>query len=333
MRPDESAALVALLRIGSRPWPQYAELVEASGSAMAVLERETDVAGARPGQSRLFGATELADGSETAPAREPSPAPEPAPAPAPPRALEPAQASGVEAMLATAASDIEGWRAEGIRLLSVLDAEYPENLRAVHDRPPVIFVAGEIQAGDTRSVAVIGSRAATSQGTAAASAVASHLVDTGFTVVSGLAAGIDTAAHTAAFAAGGRTVAVIGTGLRRVFPPQNCDLQRRIAAECAVISQFWPDTPPSRTTFPMRNAVMSGLALGSVVVEASATSGARVQARLALAHGRPVFLLRGLLRKEWARDFAKRPGTYVISEPAEITRIIERVSSSGALSP
>ncbi len=82
----------------------------------------------------------------------------------------------------------------------------------------------------------------------------------------------------------------------------------------------------------MRNAVMSGLTLGSVVVEASRTSGARLQARLALAHGRPVFLLRGLLREEWAREFAQRPGTHVVSEPAEITRIIERLTSAGVLS-
>jgi DNA processing protein len=220
-----------------------------------------------------------------------------------------------------------------MRLLTVLDADYPENLRTVHDRPPLIFVAGALAARDSRSIAVVGARKATSAGQAAAGAVAEHLVDAGYTVASGLAAGIDTAAHTAALARGGRTIAVIGTGLRRVYPPQNASLQRRIADEGAVISQFWPEAPPSRRSFPMRNAVMSGLTLASVVVEASQTSGSRMQARLALAHGRPVFLLRALLAHEWAREFATLPGTYVVGSPEEITGTVERLTSSSALVP
>jgi DNA processing protein len=163
-------------------------------------------------------------------------------------------------------------------------------------------------------------------------AIAEHLVDSGYTVVSGLAAGIDTAAHTAALAEGGRTVAVIGTGLARAYPPQNEDLQRRIGTECAVISQFWPDSPPSRRSFPMRNAVMSGIALATVVVEASDTSGARMQARLALAQGRPVFLLTSLVeRQAWARDYSERPGTQVVRDPVEITAALKRLTGAGSL--
>jgi DNA processing protein len=165
----------------------------------------------------------------------------------------------------------------------------------------------------------------------AAGAIARHLVGAGFTVFSGLAAGIDTAAHRSALEAGGRTVAVIGTGLRRVYPPQNADLQQRIAAECAVVSQFWPDAPPSRISFPMRNAVMSGMTLATVVVEASHTSGARTQARLALEHGRPVLLLESLLAQDWARRFAMRPGTHVVRTPAEISATVERLTSPDAL--
>ncbi|MDQ6804158.1 MAG: DNA-protecting protein DprA, partial [Actinomycetota bacterium] len=142
---------------------------------------------------------------------------------------------------------------------------------------------------------------------------------------------IDHAAHSAALRRGGRTLAVIGTGLRRSYPAQHAELQRRIATECAVISQFWPDAPPSRRSFPMRNAVMSGLSLATVVVEASVTSGSRIQARLALEHGRPVFLLESLLEHEWARDFAGRPGARVIRSPEEITTYIERLTSPGAL--
>ena len=134
------------------------------------------------------------------------------------------------------------------------------------------------------------------------------LVDARYTVVSGLAEGIDSAAHLAALDAGGRTVGVIGTGLRRAYPAKNAELQDRIASEAAVVSQFWPDAPPTKTSFPMRNVVMSGVARATVVVEASHTSGARMQARFALEHGRPVFLLESLLEHEWAQDYAERPG-------------------------
>jgi DNA processing protein len=178
---------------------------------------------------------------------------------------------------------------------------------------------------------VVGARQASPKGTDAARAIAAHLVENEYTVVSGLAAGIDTAAHTAALERDGRTLAVIGTGLARSYPPQNASLQQQIASRCAVISQFWPDAPPSRRSFPMRNAVMSGLALATVVVEASHTSGSRMQARLALAHGRPVFLVRSLLDQDWAQALATRPGVHVARSPEDITSMVERLTSAGAL--
>jgi DNA processing protein len=151
-------------------------------------------------------------------------------------------------------------------------------------------------------------------------------------VTSGLAAGIDTAAHTAALDANMRTVAVIGTGLDHAYPTQNAALQRTIAARGAVVSQFWPDAPPERRNFPMRNAVMSGLSLATVVVEALHRSGARIQARIALAHGRPVFLSRRLTDEQpWAREFAQRPGTHVFDDPGEITDTVERLTTPGTL--
>ena len=166
---------------------------------------------------------------------------------------------------------------------------------------------------------------------AAAGAIAEGLAGEGYVVVSGLAAGIDTAAHRAALEMGARTVAVIGTGLRDAYPPENAALQRRIAASGAVVSQFWPETAPARASFPMRNAVMSGFARGTVVVEASHRSGARLQTRLALAHGRPVFLLAPLLAQTWARELAQRPGVHVVTEAAEITAAIERLDATDAL--
>lgn len=297
----ENSALVALLRTQCLPWNAVAEQVEEQRSAEAVLEQvlsDSPRAG-RPHQPRLF-SDQRAERAELVERAE---------------------------LLERAAEDIARWHAQGMELITVLDPDYPENLRAVHDRPPLIFVAGRLDRADTRSLAVVGARQATAGGTRQAREIAEHLVDHRYTVVSGLAAGIDTAAHSAALARGGRTLAVIGTGLTRCYPPQNAALQRKLAADCAVISQFWPDAPPSRRSFPMRNAVMSGLTLATVVVEASQTSGARLQARLALGQGRPVFLLESLLEQEWAKEYAARPGTHVVSTPDEITAAVERLTS------
>ncbi len=318
----ETPALVALLRAARRPWSTYAELVEQRGSAVSVLEEECgrsdhDRAGLLPSDpDALVGAQPSLFSAALDQPTEP------------PASLTPRDTG---ALIEAAAGEIAGWRAQGIRVLTVLDRGYPENLRAVHDRPPLIFVAGRLRAADAQSIAVIGARSASPGAGRTARAIAEHLVDHGYTVVSGLAVGIDTAAHTAALARGGRTVAVIGTGLRHAYPPQNATLQRRLATQCAVISQFWPDSPPSRRSFPMRNAVMSGVSLATVVVEASERSGARTQARLALAHGRPVFLWRSLLAQPWARECAARPGAHVVGSAAEITSLVARLTSPGAL--
>lgn len=229
--------------------------------------------------------------------------------------------------LTTYVAELHAWARNGIGVLTVLDADYPENLRTAYDRPPLIFVAGQLTPNDSRSVAVVGTRRPTDDGIAHARRVSRHLAAGGYTVASGLAAGIDTAAHTAALESGGRTIAVAGTGLSRSYPKQNAALQARIADECAVISQFLPDAPPTKRSFPMRNAVMSGLTLATVVVEAGAISGSRMQARLALEHNRPVFLLRSLLEQDWATSMQHRPGVYVVDEPAQITETIQRLTS------
>jgi DNA processing protein len=142
---------------------------------------------------------------------------------------------------------------------------------------------------------------------------------------------VDHAAHVAALEHGGHTVAVVGTGLRHSYPGEHADLQAQIASRDAVLSPFWPDTTASRETFPVRNGVMSGLSLASVIVEAGATSGTRIQARLALAHGRPVFLANALMSQPWAQALAARPAVHVYREPAEIIDVIERRIEIGAL--
>jgi DNA processing protein len=218
------------------------------------------------------------------------------------------------------------WEQDGISLITVLDEAYPVNLRMVYDRPPLLFVMGELSAQDERSVAVVGTRSASTDGLDAARRIVFELVAADFVVVSGLAEGIDTAVHTAALEAGGRTEAVIGTGLKHAFPRSNEALQERLARESAVISQFWPDQGPRRWTFPQRNAVMSGFSRATVVVEASHTSGARMQARLAREHGRPVFLLDSLVRKhDWAKIFVERPGVYAVSDGEQIIAHLERL--------
>lgn len=290
MENPETPAIVALARHEGVRWSHVAELVEEVGSARAVLER--------------LGASESATLFD-----------------------DPDRPPPID--LPAIAEEIAAWRAEGMDLVTVLDDAYPVNLRTVHDRPPLLFVRGALAPEDESSVAVVGTRQASSRGLREAAEVATGLVAAGYVVVSGLATGIDTAAHRAALAAGGRTVAVIGTGLRRAYPRENADLQRELGERYAVLSQFWPDQPPGRHTFPMRNAVMSGFALATVVIEASHTSGARMQARLALQHGRPVFLMRSLLTHAWARDYAERPGTRVVDSADEITEELERRYTMG----
>ncbi|MHB8241730.1 MAG: DNA-processing protein DprA [Solirubrobacteraceae bacterium] len=217
---------------------------------------------------------------------------------------------------------------EDIGVVTVLDREYPVNLRMVHDRPAALFVRGELSEQDERSVAVVGTRKPSRHGVDLAQAVVAALLEGEFVIVSGLAAGIDTAAHRVALNAGARTVGVIGTGLRHAFPKANAGLQEQLATSSAVISQFWPGQEPRRWTFPQRNAVMSGFSRATVVIEASEVSGARIQARFAREHGRPVFLFESLLEHEWARTAAEQPGAYVVDNGQQITDHLERLYPS-----
>jgi DNA processing protein len=208
--------------------------------------------------------------------------------------------------VAKALADAQQWLEEGIDIRSVLDASYPDNLHTIFNRPPLVFVSGAWRDEvDARAVAIVGTRKPSAEGVKRARKLAHELVRAGYTILSGLAAGIDTAAHTAALEIGGRTAAVMGTGLRRIYPAENRPLANEIlAAGGALISQFFPDQPPTKWTFPFRNVVMSGLSVASVVIEASETSGARMQARIALEHGRTVFLPSSLVKShEWARRY------------------------------
>jgi DNA processing protein len=146
------------------------------------------------------------------------------------------------------------------------------------------------------------------------------LVERRVTVVSGMARGIDTAAHRGALDAGGRTIAVIGTGITRCYPSENRALAEEIASSGALVSQFWPTRQPGKDTFPRRNVVTSGISQGTVVIEATSTSGAKMQARLALEHGKKVFLLRSLVTSQpWATDYVSRRGAIEVSAVEEVS--------------
>jgi len=173
---------------------------------------------------------------------------------------------------------------------------------------------------------VVGSRDASDRGIALSGAISRALVKEGISVIAGLALGIDTAAHVSALQAGGRTVAVIGTGINKVYPAANRQLQEDIAARGLLLSQFWPDAPPQRHTFLQRNATMSGYGLATVVVEAGEQSGARAQARMAVGHGRPVILTDFVVdQNKWAQDLIGRPGVHVASSLGEVISITRAI--------
>jgi DNA processing protein len=228
------------------------------------------------------------------------------------------------ALIEAAAESIRVWRASGIDVHAFFEMSYPTQLRAIREMPPILFTRG-VREADSHAVAVVGSRSASEAGLRIARSVASSLAGRGVTVVSGLAKGIDTAAHEAALEAGGRTVAVIGTGIERHYPATNRLLQEHIAEIGLVISQFWPDAAPAKHQFPMRNAVMSGYAAATVVVEAGPASGARIQARLALQHGRPVLLTSQVMEQEWAQTFAQRPGVHVVRSTSDLRTVVDDI--------
>lgn len=209
----------------------------------------------------------------------------------------------------------------GARLVTVLDRDdYPSNLRVIPNPPPFLFYRGELRRDDARSVAVVGTREASTGGRCRAASLAEKFAAESVTVISGLAKGIDTEAHTATLAASGRTIAVIGTGILRTYPKENAGLAEQIVERGAIVSQFWPDAPPTRYSFPMRNAVMSGISQGTAVIEASSKSGAKMQARFALEQGKRAFLMASLVtQEEWAQRYLLR-GAIEVKQVDDVLR-------------
>ncbi len=208
----------------------------------------------------------------------------------------------------------------GHHLLTLGDAAYPANLLEIADPPTLLYVRGNPALLRQRALAVVGSRNATPQGLQTAEHFARHLADQGLAIVSGLALGIDTAAHRGALAAGGVTIAVIGTGADRLYPARNRELALAIAEKGAIVSEFPLGTGVMAANFPRRNRIIAGLSCGVLVVEAALESGSLITARLAGEQGREVFAIPGSIHSPLARGCHQliRQGAKLVETAADI---------------
>ncbi|MEZ6136702.1 MAG: DNA-processing protein DprA [Pirellulaceae bacterium] len=215
---------------------------------------------------------------------------------------------------------IECCRANGIRILLPSDADFPDLLRQIPDPPSVLYVRGELRPTDSLALAIVGTRGASQYGRSQAERLARSLARAGLTIVSGLARGIDAAAHQGAIEAEGRTIAVLSNGVAEIYPPQNEELGKRIATSGALISEMPPGTKPKKGMFPQRNRLISGLSLGTLVVEAGERSGALITARLSGEQGREVFALPGLVTNPNSRGCHQliRDGAHLVQDTEDI---------------
>ncbi len=257
------------------------------------------------------------------------------------------QPAAVDAIVAgpeTAVTDLErAWLAEPANhLLAVTDADYPALLREIADAPPLLYVRGDPALLSRPQLAVVGSRNPTHGGTDNARAFSEHLARAGFVITSGLALGIDAAAHHATLEAGGHTIAVAATGLDRVYPAAHRELAHAIAAHGALVSDFPLATPPRRENFPQRNRLISGLSLGVLVVEAAERSGSLITARLAAEQGREVFAIPGSIHSPLARGCHRliRQGAKlvetaqdILEELGPLAQVVVQPAESPTISP
>jgi DNA processing protein len=219
----------------------------------------------------------------------------------------------------TTEREIARARTLGVAIVTCQDPLYPRNLLNTYDYPPYLYVKGSLQAGEN-AVAVVGSRLASAYGRFVTEKFSRELALKGFTVVSGLARGIDAAAHRGALAGKGRTIAVLGCGLDIVYPSENEALANDVAAQGAVVSEFPFGTPPNAPNFPARNRIISGISLGVVVVEAGEKSGSLITARIAAEQGRSVFAVPGAIESAGSR------GTHrLIKQGAKLVENVEDI--------
>ncbi|HHV08111.1 MAG TPA: DNA-protecting protein DprA [Firmicutes bacterium] len=208
----------------------------------------------------------------------------------------------------------------GLEVVTLLDDHYPTNLKTIFDPPPVLYYRGDLRATDELAVGIVGARRATPYGREIAMKFARDLACSGITVVSGLARGVDSAAHRGALAGKGRTLAVLGCGLNVTYPPENARLYDQVAAQGAVITEFPLDTAPEARNFPRRNRIISGLSRAVVVVEAAVSSGSLITADFALEQGREVFAVPGPLTSRMSQGTNN-----LIRQGARLVRKVEDI--------
>ena len=200
-----------------------------------------------------------------------------------------------------AAVELERCREQGVSVLVHSHADFPQRLREIPDPPGVLYCRGSFVPSDGLAVAIVGTRHATIYGVAQAERLAAGLSRAGYTIVSGLARGIDAAAHNGALKAGGRTLAVLGSGVLNVYPPEHVELAGKVSRQGVVMSENPPQWPPLSGAFPQRNRIITGLSLGLIVVEAADRSGALISARHAMEQGREVFAVPGRVDSRMSR--------------------------------
>lgn len=225
------------------------------------------------------------------------------------------------------ASQIEVLDSSPFTIVTIFDKDYPEKLRNIYDPPIVLFKYGEFIDKDNDAIAVVGTRGPTTYGKEVTKKIVRGLVEQNLTIVSGFARGIDTEAHKAALNAGGRTIAILGNGIDRVYPPENRQLKSMIAESGVYCSEFPFGTKPDAVNFPRRNRIISGLSLGVVVVEAGEKSGALLTAYYALDQNREVFAIPGRIT-----DVKSRGTNYLIQKGAKLINdaegILEEIESN-----
>ncbi len=224
----------------------------------------------------------------------------------------------------------ESCRRLGVRIVARESSEYPDPLRQLAQPPPFLFMAGRWLPPDRMGLAVVGTRYPSGYGAKMAREFASGLAENGFTVVSGLARGIDTLAHEATLQVRGRTLAVLGAGLDWIYPPENATLAERISKSGCLISEFPMGTPPHATHFPRRNRIISGLALGTLVVEAGNDSGALITADFALDQGREVFAVPGQVHSPGANGTHRliREGAHLVEHCEDVLAVLRGMSQA-----
>ncbi len=237
------------------------------------------------------------------------------------------------AALAAQVAAVQAWQQQpGNRLLFWGQPDYPAYLSNIIAAPLLLYVKGDAGLLYRRSVAVVGSRNASRQGLLNAERLAEALSAAGVTIVSGLALGIDAAAHTGGLNGPGGTVAVLGTGADRIYPARNVALARRIAEQGCIVSEYALGTPPTRDNFPRRNRVISGLARGVLVVEAAAQSGSLITAELAAAQGRDVYAVPGSIHATLSKGCHKliRDGAKLVESAADVLHALQMASDAVA---